>query len=253
MAMLPNGRYLTQQPGRKFGPGAGLEVYGRNVGDRMNQGDGVFAATTSAPDGYGIRAMVPARVPGGMSTALTGSGQAGGPAILALLALATLSGSGGVTGLGGLIVNLAATIAGSGGISSAAAQAFLNLIATISGGGGVTGAATGRGALAATVSGTGGAVGSTATGIGNIGATLRGYGDLTPEGLRDAVWGAILESGYSAEELLRILTAVAAGKTDINTSGPNPVVTFRGLGDTTDRVTATMTGSERTTVVIDPT
>ena len=42
-----------------------------------------------------------------------------------------------------------------------------------------------------------------------------------------------------------------AGKTDIDTSGANPIVTFRDLGDTADRVTATMTGSERTTVVTD--
>jgi len=33
---------------------------------------------------------------------------------------------------------------------------------------------------------------------------------------------------------------------------PGPaIVTFRDLGDTADRVTATMTGSERTTVVTD--
>jgi hypothetical protein len=38
---------------------------------------------------------------------------------------------------------------------------------------------------------------------------------------------------------------------DIDTSGANPIVTFRDLGDTADRVTATMTGSERTTVVTD--
>ena len=45
-----------------------------------------------------------------------------------------------------------------------------------------------------------------------------------------------------------VLAAVAAGKTTIASN----VVTFRDVNDTKDRVVATMTGSERTTVVKDP-
>lgn len=72
----------------------------------------------------------------------------------------------------------------------------------------------------------------------------------------DDVTGAVLESpvdgGVTLRQALRLLLAVAVGKTDIDTSGPNPVVTFRDTADTKDRVTATMSGSERASVTLDP-
>ena len=67
-----------------------------------------------------------------------------------------------------------------------------------------------------------------------------------------AVWAAACEGSLDFAGVQRILLAVAAGKTGIDTGGPSPVVTFRDQADTTDRVTATMDGSERATVVLDP-
>lgn len=130
---------------------------------------------------------------GGMSayTTIVGSGDAQATGQAALELLATIAGDGGIDALGGLIVNLAATITGSGTVSSAAVQAFLNLVATITGSGGASATATGLGDMAGTVSGQGSATGSTATAVGALSATLRGYGDLTPEGIRDALWNAI--------------------------------------------------------------
>lgn len=62
----------------------------------------------------------------------------------------------------------------------------------------------------------------------------------------------VLESGFTVGEILRILAAVAAGKTNItDLGGGNAEVVFRDVGDTKDRVTADMTGSERTTVTLD--
>ena len=63
----------------------------------------------------------------------------------------------------------------------------------------------------------------------------------------------MVEAGVDLRQVLRLLAAVAVGKTDIDTSGPNPIVTFRDLNDTKDRVTATMSGSERATVIKDAT
>ena len=62
---------------------------------------------------------------------------------------------------------------------------------------------------------------------------------------------AKVEGNYTLKEALRLMLAVAAGKTDIDTSGANPVVKFRDVNDTKDRITAVMTGSERTTVTKD--
>jgi hypothetical protein len=66
-------------------------------------------------------------------------------------------------------------------------------------------------------------------------------------------WTAVLENGYTAEELLRILVAVAVGKTTItDLGGGNANVKFRDLADSKDRVDADMTGSERTNITLDP-
>lgn len=60
-------------------------------------------------------------------------------------------------------------------------------------------------------------------------------------------WTEIIESGLSAAEILRIILSVQAGKTTINGTS----VAFRDLDDTKDRVQAEMTGSERTTIILD--
>ena len=63
----------------------------------------------------------------------------------------------------------------------------------------------------------------------------------------------ILEGTLTAGQVLKILLAVAAGKTDVSDLGNgNATVVFRDYADTKDRVTATMTGSERTAVTLDP-
>ena len=110
--------------------------------------------------------------------------------------------------------------------------------------------------------------------VGYLAGTSSSDAEFSPDNLAAAVWGAIagdynaagtmgeklndagsasnpwtevIESGYTAEEILRILLAVAAGKTSISGSD----VAFRDVADTKDRVAASMTGSERTTVTLD--
>jgi len=87
-------------------------------------------------------------------------------------------------------------------------------------------------------------------------AAIRGEGRIAAVGKvnelsQDDVTGAVLEatveSGITLKQALRALLAVAVGKTDISGS----IVTFRDPNDTTDRVVASMTGSERTTVTLD--
>jgi len=98
----------------------------------------------------------------------------------------------------------------------------------------------------------------TLTGSANLKGNLSLSGDITPftelspQNLAAAVWGQVVDSGYSAEEIMRLLSAVAAGKTDIvDLGGGAATVKFRDLADTKDRVTASMTGSERTSVTKD--
>jgi hypothetical protein len=72
--------------------------------------------------------------------------------------------------------------------------------------------------------------------------------ELTQDDVTGAVLEAEVEAGLSLKKALRLLLSVAAGKTDISGS----TVTFRDVNDTTDRVVAGMTGSERTTMTLDP-
>lgn len=62
-----------------------------------------------------------------------------------------------------------------------------------------------------------------------------------------------IESGFDFTEALRILLAVAAGKTRITNNGDGTAhVEFDAAGGTDLRVAAEMTGSERTDVTITP-
>lgn len=64
-----------------------------------------------------------------------------------------------------------------------------------------------------------------------------------------AVMGRPIDGGFTVEQALKVLLAVAVGKTNIETV-PETVVTFRNVADTKDVVTATMVGSERANVII---
>ena len=75
----------------------------------------------------------------------------------------------------------------------------------------------------------------TLTAIGHMSGTTEDTGALTAPNVATAVWQYIIESGYSAEEIVRIIASVTAGK---SSGGPGSPV-FRDLGDTKDRVTGT--------------
>lgn len=63
-----------------------------------------------------------------------------------------------------------------------------------------------------------------------------------------------IEPNITMQETLRILLAVAAGKTTITDLGGGlATVVFRDTNDSKNRLTASMTGSERTTVTLDKT
>jgi hypothetical protein len=74
----------------------------------------------------------------------------------------------------------------------------------------------------------------------NLPASPAATGDIpSANAVRDAVWAAILESGFSADRLMRIIAAAVAGKAS---GGPGSPV-FRNVGDTTDMITGTADAS----------
>ena len=123
-----------------------------------------------------------------------GSGGMTGLGNLGLEARAALTGSGGVSSaIGNLTINLIANITASGGITSAEMLAYLFMAADIAGTGDITDAEIEAfGDLLAAIVADGGITDANLVADGTLSADIKGYGSLTPEGIRDAVWNAIL-------------------------------------------------------------
>jgi len=128
---------------------------------------------------------------------------------------ATITGEGGIpnTVAIGLIVSIAATLEASGGISSAATEALASMIAEISGSGDVSAIAAGLADMSADLAGSG-AVNANNTALMDIASTIRGYGELTPEGIRDTVWQAILTNYPDSGTAGKTLSAAGSGGVD---------------------------------------
>ena len=78
--------------------------------------------------------------------------------------------------------------------------------------------------------------------IGNMTGTTEEAG-LTPSGIATAVWAKVIEAGYSAEQIVRLLAAHAAGAAT-GLEGANPQ--FTGLDGSTLRIDGTYSAGTRT-------
>lgn len=273
MALIGNRSVLLKSPGRFLsGTVASIERSNfRPLRNRFEQ----MSRLSGIPSGHlSPSAWVLPQTAGGMAArnTIVGSGDVTNANAWAVkLAEASISGSGDLTAIGGLIVQLVAAVTGSGEISDADMKAFLQLAAALTGSGDVDGTATGLGALLAALTGSGTGAGSTLTGTGALSADLVVTGTgLTTGNVGAAVWAAIasanntagtmgeklndagsasnpwtevIESGYTAAEILRLLAAVAQGDASGLESG-SPV--FKSIDGATDRVTATYSSGTRT-------
>lgn len=190
---------------------------------------------------------------------------------------ATLTGSGTITNADlGLIVQMVATLLGIGTLS-ADIIGQLNANATLTGTGTISSASLGAlGGLLASLTGSG-TLSAAIQALGNMSADITSQGStLTTANVGAAVWSAIasenntpltmgeklndagsasnpwtevIESGYTAGQILKILAAVAAGKL---AGAPNSPIQITGIDGTTTRVSATVDSSgNRTAVTLD--
>jgi len=191
---------------------------------------------------------------------------------------ADLVGSGNITNaLAGLIISMTADLVGSGDITDAEANAIAVCVADLTGSGDITDATlTALGNLVAALTGTGDVTAAVLTAIGSMSADINVTGDLlTSSNVAEAIWGAfsatyneadtfgyllnnvgaganpwtaIIEAGYTAEEILRLMAAVLLG----DSTGLPDAPVFKGLDGTTDRVSGDLdSDGNRSNVVLD--
>ena len=258
MLICANGMRLASGPNRMFSG-----VTSTAGGYRSEQIKGslfnryqAFDPKTSTPDG--VRhpvAFIPAQKAGGMASRSNILGEA---AVVANGAMginntAALSGIGEITNAPlQLIVSAIAALSGSGTIATAGLAGKLEAVAALAGTGDVTAAIGALAGIFADLDGDGALTG-TIRALGYMEAAVTPFTELSPQSLAAAVGNIVIETGYSLTDVLRILSAVAAGNTDIvDLGGGDVTVTFRDINNSEDRVVADMTGSERTAVTLTP-
>jgi hypothetical protein len=253
-----------------------------NSGSRCNlfMGEADMSYTASIPDGtrHPVAWLMPQKA-GGLRTFnnLNGTGTISASILSVKLLEAAIDGDGGLTAFGSLLVQAVANITGSGGVSAADLRAFLAMVAAIGGSGNAAGTATGLAELLATLTGSGTLDDSVISGIAELIADLVVTGTgLTTANVASAVWGAaaasnnvtgtmgekvndagsasnpwteVIESGYTAEQILRMMAAVLMGEVSGAGTGTE---TFKGIDGTTDRVIVEATEEgNRTSVTLD--
>lgn len=208
------------------------------------------------------------------SNTTNGVGALTGSVAMGRAIASTIEGTGALTSNLSLIIQLAcADLNGVGGLS-ASMSGIVQMASNLAGTGNLTAALQLISYVVCNMSGTG-AVTANLRGTATLEADITPFTTLSPENLAASVWNSlaasfnsvgtmgekindagsaanpwteVIESGYTAAEILRILAAVAAGKS----SGQNTNPVFRDLGDTKDRVSGTVdSNGNRTSITID--
>jgi hypothetical protein len=188
---------------------------------------------------------------GGLSstTYLAGNATITGSSAMGINIASNLAGVGDITSAMGLISSLATTLSGTGDLTASMVSS-LSMAANLAGSGDITGALNLLVEITVSMGGSG-TLTSNLTGTATLEASITPFTTLSPENLASAVLGSLIEGSYTFQDCIKILTAVAAGKTTIiDLGGGSATVTFRDINDTEDRVVADMTNSERDTVTI---
>lgn len=160
---------------------------------------------------------------------------------------ATIAGTSELTVTGQLVVSATASIDGTSDLTG-------NLLAALAGDATITGTSDCTGTLSAlgwaeaAISGTA-SLTLTSYATGTLEATITPFTELSPQSLASAVWTQALEAGYTAEEMMRVMSAALAG--EVSGAG-TATVTIRDIADTTNRIVASVDGTgNRTSVTLD--
>jgi hypothetical protein len=252
--LVRNGRSLFDSPGVLVGLSGemGMKGGGRNrfVGG-FSQVFGGYANGHLAPSSF----ILPNK-PGSISS-YTESSASISPGVVVLTPALPMDATGGLTLVASTLqLDQVVPLIASGALTLSVDQALLSSAVNALASGGATISASAQLGGIFNVLASSSLVltpGATLSARGFMTATAGGPDPLTPQGLANAVWGRTVEAGLTTEDILKLLSAVAAGKTQIVDLGDGlATVTFRSVDDTKDRIQASMSGSERTSITIDP-
>lgn len=216
----------------------------------------VISSTASIPEGsFEGRACILAPLVGGAISAANSSADTALMAGAGLIAGAPISGEATLTlAESGASLSLVMGLSGEATLTLTTADAVLSLTIGLTGEATWTLTPTGALSMIVPVAGAGVlSVSGTADlkGLLAMSGESSSFTELSPESLARAVWSEVIEHGYTAEQLVRLLTAMAAGK---SSGFGTATATFRDLADSKARLTATLDGSgNRTAVTVDPT
>ena len=276
MALIGNRSILHNSPGRFLSGTAGTLRSGFNkpgmAANRFEQMDdlsGAIPAGHLSPSAWALP-----RTGGGMSSrnacvitfTASGEGAAGLGGVGSSTITFTASGTGGLIAgaVGNATITFSAAASISGTVSAVGSSA---IVFTASAAIGALGYMVGQSSTVfsgtLTPYGIGHMVGSTvdlteltassvATAVWAAVATANNDAGTMGEKLNDAgsagnPWATVIESGYTAEEILRLLAAYAAG----NASGLDGSATFKGIDGTTNRIVGSVSGGTRTITALD--
>ncbi len=190
-----------------------------------------------------------------MTINLTGFGDLSAEGSLVISALCNMIGSGTLTADITGIFNASIDFSGDGTLSAdivGIAQAIVDMIGSGELSADIVGVASPT--IDIVVTGTGLTTANVGNAVWSALAAANNDPNTMGEKLNDAgsaanPWTEVIEGTYTAADIMRLLSAVAAGKTTIvDLGGGLATVTFRDINDTVDRVIADMTNSERTDV-----
>lgn len=211
---------------------------------------------------YGTGSVTNANLAGGLNgvAALTGSGTISNADMkLVLYAAAVITGQATLTADIKGVLLASAALTGSGTVTDASLTAIAHMVSDLTGEGTVDATLSGTGSMSADINVTGDLLttANVADAIWNAIAARYNESGTMGEKLNSAgtagnPWTEVIEGTLTAEQAMRLLVAVAAGKTTIvSHGGGSATVTFKDTTDTKDRIVADMTGSERTTITKD--
>ncbi len=227
---------------------------------------------------YPPSSFYPPQTAGEMSLRIYGVGVLSGDLSASLPMSIDLTGSGDLTATAGLVISMLCNMTGTGDLTadiqglidmSCDMTGMGDLAATISAYGNMAIDLVGEGDLEATIAAYGNmAIDITVTGTGlttaNVGhyvwAALAAENDeLNSMGelLNNAAaggnpWDVLIEGGYTASDVMKILVAVAAGKSIITDNGDGSMtIVFRDLDDTLNRVQTDVENSQRDDATFD--